>query len=102
MKIEINIRQTASGGFRADSAAMPGCVAIGQTQEQACQNMRQEVAWYVASMDGISPEQMDLVVTASIRPREMPEPELPVETPQQLDVFRKQLLSMLSGRQATR
>ena len=89
MKIAINIRQTASGCFRAGCPAMPGCVAIGQTQEHVCRNMRREIACYVASMDGICPEQLDLVVAISARLGERPEPELPREAPRQLNVLRE-------------
>ena len=101
MKIAINIRQTAPGCFRADCAAMPGCVTFGRTQEQACENMRREIACYVASMDGVFPQQMDLVVAFSIQHGEMPEPEMPVKTPRLLAFGRKPLL-MQSGGPVTR
>ncbi len=101
MKIAINIRQAAPGCFRADCATMPGCVAVGQTQEQACQNMRQEIACYVASMDGILPQQLDFVVAFSIRHVERPEPEMPVDIPRRLNVDHKPFL-MRAGRLATR
>jgi predicted RNase H-like HicB family nuclease len=102
MKIAISIRQTAPGRFRADCAAMPGCVAVGQTQEQTCENMRQEIACYVASMDGICPPQLDLVVAVSIGPGERAEPELPVETAPPLGVRRELLLPTNPARGATR
>ena len=101
MKIAINIRQTAPGCFRVDCAAMPGCVAFGQTQEQACQNMRREIACYVASMDGVFPKQMDLVVAFSIQHGDRPEPEMPVKTPRRLAFGHKPLL-MQSGGPVTR
>ena len=101
MKIAINIRQTAPGCFRADCTVMPGCVALGRTQEQACENMRSEIAPYVASMDGVFPSQLDLVVAFSIRYGEMPEPEMPVKTPRRLAFVRKPLL-VQSGRPVTR
>ena len=101
MKIAINIRQVAPGCFRADCTTMPGCVAFGQTQEQACANMRQEIACYVASMDGIFPQQMDLVVAFSIQHGDRPEPEMPVKTPRRLAFGCKPLL-VQSGRPVTR
>ncbi|MBC8374268.1 MAG: hypothetical protein ISS69_14000 [Phycisphaerae bacterium] len=81
MKIAINIRQTAPECFRANCATMPGCVAVGRTQEQACESMRQEIACYVASMDGICPNPLDLDVAVSVRPWERPESELLEQSP---------------------
>jgi len=89
MKIEINIRQTASGCFQAYCAAMPGCVAVGTTHEQVCQNMRREIGCYVASMDAISPERLDLAVAVSVRPGDESEPRLSAETAPQLNACRK-------------
>ena len=97
MKIAINIRQTAPECFRADCATMPGCVAVGRTQEQACENMRQEIACYFASMDGICPNPLDLIVAVSVRPWERPKPELPKQAPRQLDVCQKLPVLMQSG-----
>ena len=97
MKIAINIRQAAPGCFRADCATMPGCVAVGQTQEQACENMRSEIASYVASMDGILPQQLDFVVAFSIRHGEDPEPEMPVDMLRRLNIDRKPLLMQSDG-----
>ena len=68
---------------------MPGCVAVGRTQEQACHNMRQEIACYFASMDGICPNPLDLILVVSVRPLERPEPELPKQFPRGLDVCRR-------------
>ena len=76
---------------------MPGCVAVGQTQEQVCENMRREIACYVASMDGICPQQLDLVVGVSIRTRTEPEPRPPIETPRSLDICRKLPVSVQSA-----
>lgn len=83
MKITISIRQTVSGHFRTECVAMPGCVAIGLTFEKACQNMKREIACYIASMDGVCPEHLDLTVASSSRSGEVPEPEQLVEVPVQ-------------------
>ncbi|MBL7134647.1 MAG: type II toxin-antitoxin system HicB family antitoxin [Phycisphaerae bacterium] len=101
MKLDINIHQTPTGVFRAECATMPGCRAMGRTQEQACQNMRREIACYVASMDGILPRQMDLVVALSVRSGERSRPEPPVLTPCQRDTGRKPRM-MHSGRPVAR
>jgi len=97
MKIAINIRQTAPGCFRADCAAMPGCVAVGRSEEEVCQNMRQHIAWYVASMDGVCPCHMDLVMAFSGRPGSRQEPELSAQTAGQLGACRKLSMAVLSS-----
>ena len=101
MKIAINIRQTAPGCFQADCVTMPGCIAIGQTQDQVCRNMQREITYYLASMDAILPQQLDFVVSFSIRHVDKPEPETPINIPRRVDIIHSPL-PMRTGRLATR
>ena len=98
MKIAINIHQTATGCFRANCAVMPGCVAVGRTEDEVCQNMRRQIACYVASMDAVCPHQLDLMIVAvSTRPGGRLEPKLPTQTLGQLDACRKLPTPVQSG-----
>ena len=67
MKIAIQIVEMASGAYRAQSRAMPGCVALGGTAEQARRKMLVEVHGYLSSMNVACPADLEVVVAEEIR-----------------------------------
>lgn len=67
MKIVIQIVETASGAYRAQSKAMPGCLALGGTAEQAQRNMLVEAQCYLASMNVACPTNLEVVVADNVR-----------------------------------
>ena len=55
MKLAIKLSQEPSGGFRAMCPSLPGCLARGQTKEDAIRNIHRAVEGYLASLDAIVP-----------------------------------------------
>ena len=62
MKIVVIIVELSSEMFKAHCPAMPGCLVLGGSRQEALDRMSKAVAGYVASFDATSPEKLDLEV----------------------------------------
>ncbi len=51
MKLSIQISEIEPGKFRASCLILPGCIAYGQTRDDARQRLDQAVMGYLASLD---------------------------------------------------
>jgi len=51
MKFRILVEQDEDGVFIAEVPALPGCLADGQTREEALQNVRDAISLYLESLE---------------------------------------------------
>jgi predicted RNase H-like HicB family nuclease len=62
VKVCIQIRRNDRGVFVACCPSLPGCVSIGQDEEQAKARLEEAIRGYLASVSDFVPEQIQQVV----------------------------------------
>jgi predicted RNase H-like HicB family nuclease len=63
MKIVVQINRMDNGWYRAWCPALPGCLAMGESQEEAASRISGAISGYLASMDVVAPT-TELLMTA--------------------------------------
>ena len=62
MRFDIKLTQQATGVFRIWCPDLPGCVACGQSAEEARQRIEQSIRGYLATLHAAVPQRLDLDV----------------------------------------
>ena len=60
MKIVVIIVELSPDIHRAHCPALPGCVALGRSRQEAAERIASAVTGYLASFDATVPEKLDL------------------------------------------
>ena len=67
MKIGVVIVELSPGMHKAHCPALPGCVVLGRTRQEAAERMSVAVAGYLASFDSVVPEKIELQILDDAR-----------------------------------
>ena len=59
MKLLVKITQECQGRYRACCPSLPGCVARGQSQQEAKDNMDRAILGYLASLNVAAPNKLE-------------------------------------------
>jgi predicted RNase H-like HicB family nuclease len=51
MKLKVILEPSEEGGFIVYAPSLPGCVSEGETEEEALQNIREAIEFYLESVD---------------------------------------------------
>ena len=62
MRLCVRIRKDDHGKVVASCPSLPGCVCIGQTEQQARENLQDAIRGYLASVNNFVPEQIHEVL----------------------------------------
>jgi predicted RNase H-like HicB family nuclease len=62
MKIAVVIVELSPGMHKAHCPALPGCLVVGRSRQEALGRISNAVSGYLASFDATVPEQLDLEI----------------------------------------
>jgi predicted RNase H-like HicB family nuclease len=66
MRLLVEVTRRSNGKFLAKCPGLPGCLADGQTHEQALRNIKGAIEGYLASLDAASPRDLQAHVSGSV------------------------------------
>ena len=62
MRVCVRSRQDERGGFVASCPSLPGCITVGQTEQQARESLQRAIRGYLASVNNFVPEHIHQVL----------------------------------------